>query len=66
MRDGKRVARPDDRLIGTPPTAQEGAVRIISRAQVHDRPRGLKKKGSHYGKPLISLVELRGIEPLTS
>jgi hypothetical protein len=36
MRGGKRVARPDDWLMGTPPTAQEGAVRIIRRAQVHD------------------------------
>src|SRR5690242_20658143 len=29
-------------------------------------PRGLKKKGFHYGKPLISLMELRGIEPHSS
>jgi hypothetical protein len=41
MRGGKRVARPEDGLMGTPPTVQEGAIRIISRAQVHDPYLGL-------------------------
>ena len=43
MRGGKRVARPDDRLMGTPPTAQEGAVRIIRMPWVYDPDVGLHK-----------------------
>ena len=37
MRGGRRVARPDDRLLGTPQTAQEGTDGIIRTQQVRDR-----------------------------
>ena len=38
MRGCKRVARPDDRLMCTPPTAQEGTDGIIRSGEGHDPP----------------------------
>jgi hypothetical protein len=56
MRSGKRVARLDDRLSGPPQRAQEGAVRIIRRAQVRDRPSASERE--HKISVKICAVEL--------
>ena len=52
----KRVARPDDRLLGTPQTAQEGTDEIIRSQQVRDRGHAVEQSLAVYRALALSDV----------